>query len=86
MQEHKDDFCYWINKPLLDRTYFGPLDIENTNLISAMFIIEIGTNGTHGITWSSWKSSTENNFRERNLGLKGILFSFKIIDSKISIY
>ena len=71
MLEHKDDFCYWINKLLSDHSYFDSLDIENTNLISGMFILEIGTNGTHGLTWSSWKSSRKNNSRERSLELKG---------------
>ena len=72
MLEQKNDFCYWINESLLNQAYLTSLDIEKTNLISAMFILEIGTNGTRGITWTSWKSSIDNSSRERLLVLKGL--------------
>ena len=71
MMEHANDFCYWIDDSLLKQSDLTFLDIENTNLISAMFYLEIGTNGTRGIAWSSWKSVAESSFRERSLGLKG---------------
>ena len=73
MMEHRDDFCYWIDESLLLQPNFQSLDIENTNLMSAMFIHEIGLNGTHGIIWTSWEETHENNVRQRSLKLKGKL-------------
>ena len=71
MMEHADDFCYWIDESLLSQSNFQSLDIDNTNLISAMFIREIGLNRTHGLTWTSWRKTNDENGRQRILELKG---------------
>ena len=71
MGDHRDDFCYWIDESVFHQPDLKMLDIENTNLISAMFIREIGLNGTHGITWTSWGEWSHANERQRFLELKG---------------
>ena len=85
MYHHPDDFCYWIDKSLMTQSFFDFIDFDRKNIMSAIFIGEIGTNGTFGIQWTPWEEIAENNSRERYLELKGIcFFLFRIFKSIVN--
>ena len=69
MHDHPDDFCYWIQSArYLNFTFLEPINIQETNLISAMFSEDI-SNGLD--EWTQWTSWTDKTFIERVIKIKG---------------
>ena len=69
MREHPDDFCYWIqSSKYLNQSIFQSLHIQESNLISAMFIEEISNELN---SWTQWTSWTDKKSIERFIDYKG---------------
>lgn len=69
MYDHPDDFCYWIQSArYLNFSFLEPIDIKDTNLISAMFSVEI-SNGMED--WTDWTEWTDKTSIERVIRYKG---------------
>ena len=69
MRDHPYDFCYWIHSAkYLNQSIFQSLNIQESNLISAMFTEEISNELNDWTQWTSWNDQTS---IERFIGYKG---------------
>ena len=77
MKDHPDDFCYWIHSAkYLNQSIFQSLDIQESNLISAMFTEEISNELNDWTQWTSWNGQTS---IERFIKYKGNCCNFRKI-------
>lgn len=67
MNDHVDDFCYWI-----DESYLNTTNLQQK--MSAMFVKAISSNATHGLEWTELTSLNGSEEMERFLHLKGIIY------------
>ena len=82
MRDHPDDFCYWIHSAkYLNQSIFQSLDIQETNLISAMFTEEISNELNDWTQWTSWTDQTS---IERFVEYKGNCFISRTITKKLN--
>ena len=90
MNDHPDDFCYWIHNPkYLNESFFESLNISSkSNLISALFTEEI-SNGH--LQWTDWTYRSHDGNKERFMQYKGknlrieFRITFSILKKAISI-
>ena len=72
MKNHPADFCYWIfSSHYRNQSIVESIDIEETNLLPAMFLVEISNEISTWTEWSEWSSQKP---RERSIQNKGSYF------------